>query len=510
MNAVTRLAHARRVPRAIAHGTRTLAGRIRRTPTPLALLLAVTAVLGLAWSIVMPPLQGPDELDHFSYVQHLAETGSPPSSSAFSGAGSHSTEEQGALDLLGLRATIANPTARPMWSEVDQRRWERFERELPPNGRSDGEGAVPAASNPPLYYAYEGVAYRLSPDTSLLGRQLVTRLASVLLLLATVGLTWVAASELTQRTWARLLASGVVALQPQLGFIGAIVNPDILLVTVWTAFVALSVVTLNRGPTTARVLGLFGLAAISPLTHGRGIALLPPLVVVLTLIWWRHRPSRRAVVRWLGGGLALLGVALVAFRLYTSGNGGGALYGGQVAAFQQHSLNVREFLSYLWQFYLPPLPVLEQRLGPPYGFRQVFIETFFGTFGSLDVRFPGRVYALLQVGSVLGLVALYTAAVVRWRELRARWELLLALLAVGLTGIVFLHVVSYLALVGGPDPIVVGRYLLPLIALFALAVTFVATSLPRRLGPLFAAVVLACGVLLQLAGLGLTVIRFYG
>jgi hypothetical protein len=194
----------------------------------------------------------------------------------------------------------------------------------------------------------------------------------------------------------------------------------------------------------------------------------------------------------------------------SAGNGGGALYGGQVAAFQQHSLNLRGFLSYLWQFYLPPLPVLEQRLGPPYGFRQLFVETFFGTFGSLDVRFPGRVFALLQVASVLGLVALYTALLVRWRELRARWHVLLGLAAVGLTGILFLHVVSYLALMGGTDPIVVGRYLLPLIALLALAVTFVATSLPRRLGPLFAAVVLASGVLLQLAGLGLTVIRFYG
>ena len=230
--------------------------------------------------------------------------------------------------------------------------------------------------------------------------------------------------------------------------------------------IALTVVTLSRGPTTARVLGLFALTA-SRRSDGRGIALLPPLAVVLLVGWWHFRPEPRDVVRWLGGGLALLGVALVAFRLYTSGNGGGALYGGQVAAFQQHSLNVREFLSYLWQFYLPPLPVLEQRLGPPYGFRQVFVETFFGTFGSLDVQFPGRVYALLQVGSVFGLVALYTAAVVRWRELRARWDLLLALLAVGLTGIVFLHVVSYLALVGGPDPIVVGRYLLPLIALRA-------------------------------------------
>ncbi|HEV7772188.1 MAG TPA: DUF2142 domain-containing protein [Conexibacter sp.] len=509
MNAVNQLGGARRVPRAIAHRSRALAGRVHRTPAPLALLLAVTAVLGLAWAVVMPPFQGPDESDHFAYVQHLAETGSAPSSTVFSGAGSYSTEQGEALSALGLRATLANPTARPMWSTLDQQRWERFERMLPQNGRSDGEGADPAAKNPPAYYAYEGVFYRLSPDTSLFGRQLVTRLASVLLLMLTVGLVWIAASELTRQTWARVLAAGVVALQPQLSFIGAIVNPDILLVAVWTAFITLSIVTLNRGPTTARVLGLFALAALSLLTHGRGIALLPPLALVLALSWWRDRPAWRVAVRWLAGGLAVLAAALIAFRLYTSGNGGGALYGGQVAAFQQHSINLREFLSYVWQFYLPPLPVLEQHLGPPYGFRQLFVETFFGTFGSLDVRLPGRIYALLQIASVLGLVALYTAVVVRWRELRARWYIALALAGLGLTGIVFLHVVSYLALLGAPDPVIVGRYLLPMIALFALAVTFVATSLPRRIGPLFAAVVLACGVLLQLAGLGLTVIRFY-
>jgi len=140
----------------------------------------------------------------------------------------------------------------------------------------------------------------------------------------------------------------------------------------------------------------------------------------------------------------------------------------------------------------------------------VFVETFYGTFGSLDVRFPTRVYTLLQLASVLGLLALYTAAVVRWRELHDRRRVVLGLAAIAVSGIVFLHLASYLALLDGPDPIVLGRYLLPLIGLFALAVTFVATSLPRRLGPLFAAVVLGSGVLLQLAGLGLTVARFYG
>ncbi|MBS1868508.1 MAG: DUF2142 domain-containing protein [Actinobacteria bacterium] len=505
MPAANRTALARRLPRAFARPSWRVAARVRATPAPLALLLVVSALLGTTWAVALPPLQGPDEAEHFAYVQHLAETGSPPSSSTPGGVGTYATEELRALDQLGLRAMLANPFARPMWSAADQQRWARFERTLPPGARSDGDGPNFAAKNPPLYYVYEAVAYRLSPGTSLFARLLATRLASVLLLVATVALTWAAVAELTRRTWARVLATGVVALQPQLSFIGAIVNPDILLVALSTAFVALSIRTLARGRTVRRVVGLCALAALAALTHGRGLALLPPLVVVLALSWWRERPPARVLARWLAAGVAL--VAALAVVLLA---GGRSLYGGQLAAFQDSGFDLRQFASYLWQFYLPPLPTMQPRIGPAYGFRQVFVETFYGTFGSLDVHLPARVYALLQVASVLGLVALYTAVVVRWRELRARGRVALGLAATALSGIVFLHVASYLALLDGPDPVIVGRYLLPLISLFALALTFVATSLPRRLGPLFAAVVLGAGVLLQLTGLGLTVARFYG
>ena len=57
---------------------------------------------------------------------------------------------------------------------------------------------------------------------------------------------------------------------------------------------------------------------------------------------------------------------------------------------------------------------------------------------------------------------------------------------------------------------VAGRYLLPLVSLFGLAIAFVCASLPRRAGPVAAAAVLAVGVLLQLGGLGIELARFYG
>ena len=37
------------------------------------MLLAVAAVEAVAWCIVMPPLQGPDEISHVAYVQRLVE-----------------------------------------------------------------------------------------------------------------------------------------------------------------------------------------------------------------------------------------------------------------------------------------------------------------------------------------------------------------------------------------------------------------------------------------------------
>lgn len=482
--------------------------RVRATPRPLALLLATTGVVALAWAIVLPPFQGPDESEHFAYVQHLAETGHAPSPARYSGAGSHSTEQTRAMDDLGLRVLMGTLGARPSWSEADQAPWRRFEQTLPDWARKDGDGANPVGKNPPLYYAYEAIAYRLSPSSSLWGRLLATRVATIALLLATVALVWVAVSELTERMWARTLATGLVALQPQLVSLSAIVNADAMLVLVWTAFLALAIRTLRRGPTGPRVLGLCALAAASALTHGRGIAILPPLAVVLALIYWHHRPALRPALRWTGAGLAVLAVALVAFRLFTASNGS-SLYGGQTGYIHQGGFNLRQFASLVWQFYLRPLPGMQPPIGPPYGYRQMYVETFFGAFGWLEVRFPQSVYTVIQLAAGAGLVALYTAVVVRRRELWAQRHVAAGVAVIALSLLALLHLVSYLALLGSSDPLIVGRYLLPIVGIFALAVTFVATSLPRRLGPLLAAVLLGAAVALQLGGLGMTLLRFY-
>jgi hypothetical protein len=140
----------------------------------------------------------------------------------------------------------------------------------------------------------------------------------------------------------------------------------------------------------------------------------------------------------------------------------------------------------------------------------MWVETSFGRFGWLDVDLPQRVYAALRIGVAFGALGVAAALVRRRQEVRREWTVLVALLAIAGSLVALLHVVSYLALLSSGDPLIVGRYGLPLVVLLGLAVAFVATSLPRRLGPVLAGVVLGAGVLLQLGGLGLTVVRFYG
>src|SRR5262249_48641178 len=106
-------------------------------------------------------------------------------------------------------------------------------------------------------------------------------------------------------------------------------------------------------------------------------------------------------------------------------------------------LPIGRFLSYLWQFYLPRLPFMSPAVGPHYGVPQVYIERFCGTFGSLEVRFPARVYDLLAIGSLAAVVAVVAALIVNRRSLRAHWREAVVLVGLALTTIVGLHIVAF-------------------------------------------------------------------
>ena len=427
--------------------------------------------------------------------------------------GSDSTEVADALFVLNLHTLMGNLGARPAWSPADLALWHRAEKTMPPGSRANGSGPNPAAVNPPLYYAIMAIPYRLFVWLPLLKRVFVLRLFNALCFLATIALTWLVAGEVFGRVrWKQTLAAGVVALEPQLAFMSVVINPDSLLVTLTTAFLLMALRLVIRGPSAGRLLAASALAAAAVLTHGRGLVTLPVLCVAVLASWARHRPSLRQAAGQTALAATPVGIALLLYLAFVSAAGAGAVYGGEVTAINSGSFNLGQFLSSIYQFYFPRLPSLTPRIGPAYGYRQVFINTFYGTFGWLEVTFKQGVYDMLQVASALGVVAFYTACVVRWRALRRSWPAVTVLLSLLVTLLLMLHYVSYRELLGngGTDPVIVGRYLLPMISLFGLAIAFTAGSLPKRAGPFLGAVILSIGTLLAVGGIGITAARFYG
>jgi hypothetical protein len=125
--------------------------------------------------------------------------------------------------------------------------------------------------------------------------------------------------------------------------------------------------------------------------------------------------------------------------------------------------------------------------------------------------YRSKIFDFLQLGVAIGLVVFYTQVVWFRERILAHWRSGLVLGTMCLSLLLLLHISAYRDLHSNPnDPLITGRYLLPLIALFGLAIAFVCAHLPRRIGPPIAALLLGTGVLLQLSGLGMTVVRFYG
>jgi hypothetical protein len=474
---------------------------LRALPPALVVLLVLAAAHGVAWAVVTAPLNGPDESAHFAYAQDLAENHHAPSRDG--GGGSDSTEAATLLLQLNLQAILLHPEGKPTFSSIG-RTSAQLAKE-PAAARKNGTGPNAAANYPPLYYAYEAVAYEISPARGLLGRMFFMRLATTLLLVVTVWLTWLIAAELFARTWVRVLATGLVALQPKLGFGGGIINPDLMLVMVATGALLMGLRLVRYAPTLGRVLWLAAFAGAGALIHPRGLFLPPFAVVALAIALWRFWPGWRRALVFSGAVVAITVVSVGIAVAWSRAHAGGAISENPVGGF-----SARQFVSYLWQFYLPKLGVMDPKVGPAqYGYRQVYIDSFFSAFASFSVSYRGIVLDALQVFAGIGLVALWTTMVTRWYVVVARWREV-AVCVVFFVGLMsLLHIVSYMNLRGSTDPVLTGRYLLPAVALYGCAIAWVASALPRRLGVAFAGVLLGGALLLAIGGIGLSLDRFY-
>lgn len=470
---------------------------------PLVILVALALVQALAWMVLLPPWQGPDEARHFAYTQRLVETSSIP---WFPGGdprdprrpAEYSTELQTATAWAGTFALQLNLQDRPPGSPVAEALWRRADVPLRDRDRGDG-GYSSSMANPPLYYLYTAIPYTATSSLSIFDREFAMRAFNLPLLAAVVWLVWLIAGEiLGPGGWARVLATAAVALNPQLAQIAAVVDPDVLLSVEWIGFLYLAIRALRHGPTRRRLGGMAALVVASCLTHGRGLAIVVPAAFVAGVLLWRHRrPGRRALV---AGVIALAGtsaaLAYAALLYATSG--------------ELTAASARQFVSYLWQFYLPRAGFMTPAPGPDYGVGDVFVDRFLGTYGGLDVVFTAGVLSLLKWLAIGAIVMAAVGLITRRGALRRWWDVLALFAVAGAAYLLDMHVAGFRSLhAGSSDPVLTGRYLLPFMPVYGITLAVALMWLPRRAAPVAAGALVAGLCLLSIGALGFGLARYY-
>lgn len=481
---------------------------LRRVPTPLAALLGVVLVLGVVWTLAVPPFQAPDEQSHFGYVQSLASgPGLPgqPEGLPFS------TEQLSAHDYSNSDQTAGIIYAKPSWSPLEWERWQRLDEELPASARSDGGGlGNPADSNPPLYYLYEVVPYALASGGDFFARVTLARMASVLWLLVTVAGAWLLAGEVFRRDRLRqLVTAGVVGLVPMVMFVSAQIGPDTMMYALWTLVMWLGVRIIKQGLTPASAVALLGLTGVAIVVKATSYALVLPALFALGVGLWRLRGDRRRALTLGGAAVAALLVPVLIWFVVARVTGEQAAAQISDVSANSGGTNPGELVSYLWQFYLPKLPFMTEFAFPGGGTpaNQIFVKQIWGAFGWLEVRFPDGFYRVFLWITVALLVAAVARLVATWRRINPIVAIFLALTALAL--LAGLHWTDFHQLTGGRGSFMQGRYLFPIVALGGLAVAQAVSWL--RGGGRAAAVGVALGglLVLQFASLALVAARFY-
>lgn len=481
---------------------------MRKVPRPLLMLLLAVAAFALAWALFVPPLQVPDEQAHYGYVQSLVEDGKRPAGGGRNQPRVLSDEENLAALYTRAYTIIQNPHQKPPWSQAADRRWRTAARDLHGLGRDYVRNLGTQAVNPPGYYLYEAIPYELASGGDFFDRLYAMRLFSALFMLVTAVAGWLVVGELFGRSPPLQLAgAGVVALQPMTTFVSSGVNPDAAFDALIGLVLWLSVRTLVRGLAWPRAVALIALLGAASLVKGTTLLFVPAVVFALLQPIWRERRRTPRGLSARRAALALVGCAAIGGLVLVVSRGGS----NQVDHWIPRSFaELREFCSYLINFYLPARPPFIRdfpvlRTFPLYS---VWIKTSWGAFGWLETRFPDAVYPFF---ALITLATFGGALVAIWRRVvRIPWAvvgffvLMLIPLALGL------HWLEYRELITLKYGIrIQGRYLLPLMPIAGVAVAAALSLLAPRRRALAVGLVVGGMAALQLLSLAIVAGRFY-
>lgn len=482
----------------------------------------------VAWSIVTPPFQAPDEPTHLAHVQRIAETGQAPRPSeldrpALSSAGMK------ALELTSFGSVIGNVFAKPPWTERDDRRVSEDLKGsvtggIPEAPSDDGGGAAAYSGYPPTYYALLAIPYLAAKvgGATIFGELAAARIGSSLLTALAMIAIFMFIRELLPRSravWAP--ATLCVGLMPYVAFIGSSVNNDVL-VTFTAALVFLSLaLCFRRGLTVRRAVFVGVASALVLISKPTVFPLLAGVALGLAIVAVRAaREDSRVALRSLAAVALGAFVPLAVFMVINTGlwdrplnpyeaGSVGTAEGAGTSAELQKDRSVTGLFSYAFQFWLPRPSFLTNQVGDVYPLWETMFKGFVGRFGWVDFAFPNWVFnVVLAVWSVL-LVLVARALVIGRTTLRQRLPEFITYLVMTLGLLAFVAAFGYVWKLDTEVLVEQARYLFPLLALYGALVGLALNGAGVRLARYLAPTLVILVVTLNIGGLLLSVARYY-
>jgi hypothetical protein len=482
----------------------------KRLPTVAWTCALIAFLNAAAWSVITPPFQGRDEVDHFAYVQQLAETGTLPEGQG-PGEPRYSPAEILALNGLHQREIRFKPQIPAISSMAEQR---ALMQDVHAGVSSTGSGeAGVATSEPPLYYALATVPYALGKGNILTQLELI-RLFGALLGAVTVLLIFLFLREILPGVpWAATVGTLCVALQPLFGFMSGSVNPDTLLYTISAAAFLCLARGFRRGLPRRRAITIGLIIAVGFVTKLNFIGLAFGVFAGLILLSVREAKlsGRREAFLSLAIAVAIGGAPVMLYALVNllSSSPTPSIVSGLTTAAAKGS--IFHEISYIWELYLPRLPGMTRYFDGVSTFRTIWFDRSVGLYGWLDTAFPGWVADIALVPASAIAVLCARELVVRRDVLRARLPELAIYALMGLGVLIMVGVASYFAdAVSHTETYGDPRYLLPMIPLLGAVLTLAVRGAGRRWAPRVGAVMvilfLAHDIFSQLQ----VVARYYG
>lgn len=480
----------------------------------LRLAIGVAFINAFAWSFFSPQLMGPDEVGHYAYTQTLVQNHDLPSRVPNGGEyGSYGNHQALAVNVA-IRNVLGNFDGRMPWDRAAYDDWNSQDSRLPDLGKKQGGGWTSAAAYSPLYYAGAAVPYQVTSGSTIWTQNWAMRLFSVLLSLLTVWFCFLFARELLPTVpWAAPIAGLVVAFEPMFVHIGSTVNNDSLLFMSTSALMYVLARILRRGIT-------WGNAAAAGLLMGIGLLAKPTMLAFVPVAAFvfgyaivagggAQALATRATRLAAAAVAAAVGVIVLLPYYATLGKGDSSLAAASGVNPNGGDDSIVRFVSYIWQWYfprLPGMPFVDTTQSLPV--LSVYLRGFLANFNSLDTYFADAWYL---PATIVLLLLLGGAAAWGWQE-RARlkewWpQATLCLLSVAAL-LLLINLRSWQQLLFDGKPFAQGRYLLPLIGLFAVGVVAGAQGY-KRWAPALAGFAVAGLALMNLFGYAATLTRYF-